>query len=482
MLFNSFHYALFFPLVLVAYFAIPHRARWALLLAASYYFYACWRVEYLGLLLLSTSVDYVGGLRIAAATTPRAKRAWLAASLAANLGLLFTFKYAGFALASVQQAFDAFNVMADVPAFQVLLPVGISFYTFQSLSYTIDVYRGAIAPERHPGRFALYVAFFPQLVAGPIERATHLLPQFLERHAFSYDDVAVGLRLMLWGYWKKLVVADNLAGYVDVVYGDPTQHRGPLLLIASYLFAFQIYCDFSGYSDIAIGSARALGFRLSENFRRPYLAGSVREFWQRWHISLSTWFRDYVYLPLGGNRASRARVGANLLLVFLLSGLWHGASWTFVVWGALHGAYYLVGTFTRPWRDRLGAQLGAERWPRLRAVLRALVTFHLVLLAWVFFRSRSLGDAWHVLGELATGLGSSWRQPVPGGVNELDLAYGLIGLAVLLGVELLQARHPAATWLERRPRLARWLVYQAAIIGILLLGARGEHAFIYFQF
>ncbi|MCB0064655.1 MAG: MBOAT family protein, partial [Caldilineaceae bacterium] len=337
MLFNSLQFIIFFPAVVTIYFLLPHRYRWLLLLAASYYFYAAWQIEYTLLIFISTAVDYAMAHLMAQSEKLWHRRAYLGVSLLVNLGLLFGFKYFNFFNESVRATLNLFNIFYNVPAFQVLLPVGISFYTFQTLSYTIDVYRGKLAPERHFGRFALYVAFFPQLVAGPIERATHLLPQFHQPMTFNQTRIASGLRLLLWGMFKKVVIADRLALYVNQVYDHPGDHGALTLLIASYFFAFQIYCDFSGYSDIAIGAARVMGFDLMENFRQPYMARSIAGFWRRWHISLSTWFRDYLYIPLGGNRVARWRWYSNLFLVFLVSGLWHGAAWHFVIWGALHG-------------------------------------------------------------------------------------------------------------------------------------------------
>ena len=321
MLFNSFEYFLFFPIVAMLYFGVPQRLRWVLLLAASYFFYMCWKPGYLLLIVASTLVDYWAGLGIGRATSVSGKRGYLAVSLTANLGLLFFFKYYNFFSDSLREFSRLWGGTLDIPHSDFLLPVGISFYTFQTLSYTIEVYRGNKEPERHLGIFALYVAFFPQLVAGPIERAQRLLPQFREKHEFVYDRVVSGLKLIAWGLFKKVVIADRLAGVVDVVYGNVDAHSGPAFVVATVAFAFQIFCDFSGYTDIAIGSARVMGFELMTNFRRPYFAASIPDFWRRWHISLSTWFRDYVYVPLGGSRVSRSRWYGNLFIVFLVSGL-----------------------------------------------------------------------------------------------------------------------------------------------------------------
>ena len=481
MLFNSLHFLFFLPVVLALYFATPARWKWALLLGASYYFYAAWRVEYLLLIMASTGVDYVAGIQMGKRATRRERRPWLYLSLLTNLGLLFTFKYLNFFSETFQTAFDGFNVFYGIPTFDVLLPVGISFYTFQTLSYTIEVYRGKQKPERHLGIFALYVSFFPQLVAGPIERSTRLLPQFFRKHGFDLERARSGLRLMLWGFFKKLVVADRLAVYVNQVYADPTAHSSATLLVATYFFAVQIYCDFSGYSDIAIGTARIMGYDLMENFRRPYFSRSIREFWGRWHISLSTWFRDYVYIPLGGNQVSRRRWYANLLVVFVVSGLWHGAAWTFVFWGALHGGYLVLALASTDLRDRLWC--GLEELPAadaLRKGVAVVTTFHLVLFAWVFFRAETLREAVAVIR------GVIWWQPAtealsaPSGLWHFLLS--LVAIAVVVVVDLVQSRWGGEKSLLRMPLPIRWAIYYAALFAILMFGEFGGEDFIYFQF
>ena len=481
MLFNSLEFLLFFPAVVALYFATPRRFRWVLLLAASYYFYASWKAEYLLLIMASTLIDYGSALRIEAARTLRQRKAWLAVSLTANLGLLIAFKYFNFFNESVRAVFDRFDIFYGVPAFDVLLPVGISFYTFQTLSYSIDVYRGVQKAERHLGVFALYVSFFPQLVAGPIERSTRLLPQFFQHHGFSAERISSGLRLALWGFFKKVVIADRLAVYVNEVYGSPDSYGWGTLLIATYFFAFQIYCDFSGYSDIAIGTARVLGYDLMQNFQRPYFSRSIQEFWGRWHISLSTWFRDYLYVPLGGNRVARGRWYLNLFVVFVVSGLWHGAAWTFVVWGALHGAYLVAGLATRSARDRLwtAGAVGSMR-AKVRHLVAVLSTFHLVLLAWVFFRANSISDAWTVLSTIATGARGSGVALQS--LNAYQLTLACASLAFLLAAQGVQSRWDVQQLLIRTPVWLRWSGYYALIFGILMFGRFEEVEFIYFQF
>jgi alginate O-acetyltransferase complex protein AlgI len=391
MLFNSLHFLLFFPIVTLVYFLIPHRYRWALLLVASYYFYMVWRPIYALLIVGSTLVDYIAAIQMSKTDREGIRKLYLFSSLVANLGILFIFKYYGFFIDTLN-AFTANNF--DV--IYLLLPMGISFYTFQTLSYTIDVYRKQREPEYHIGYFALYVTFFPQLVAGPIERSDRLIPQLRKEQAFDYVRTVEGLQRMVWGFFKKVVIADNLAVAVNHVYGNVEEMSGLTLLIATGFFAYQIYCDFSGYSDIAIGSAKILGIDLMENFKRPYFSTSIKEFWSRWHISLSTWFRDYVYIPLGGSKKGSVRTYVNVLIVFLISGLWHGASWMFVIWGAIHGLYQLYEKATYNIRDRLWKIFKLDgTW--IQWTMKWIVTMGVVLISWIFFRAENIDDAMFIL-------------------------------------------------------------------------------------
>jgi alginate O-acetyltransferase complex protein AlgI len=479
-LFNSLQYLVFLPTVVCFYFLIPQRFRWALLLGASYYFYMAWKVEYALLIFTSTVVDYVAALAMGRSAERRVRRRWLGLSLVTNLGLLFTFKYANFASDSLRMAAERVNVFADFPTFDLLLPVGISFYTFQTLSYTIDVYRGHQQPERHFGRFAVFVAFFPQLVAGPIERAGRLLPQFAERHAFDYGQFKGGIKLILFGLFKKLVIADQAALYVDAVHADPAGQPGLSLLVAGYLFAFQLYCDFSGYSDIAVGSARLMGFRLMENFRRPYLAASIQDFWRRWHVSLSTWFRDYVYIPLGGNRGTRGRWATAIAAVFLTSGLWHGANWTFFVWGGLHAVFMLTGATTTALRENLAARL--PRWLRgPRLFFGVLLTFHLWAFSLIFFRSQGVGDAFVYMEGLASRM--AWSEAaLLAGLTWPDLIAITLPIFALLALEVWQGERTWLQFLERRSAPFRVVLYVLLFFSILTLGPMESQEFIYFQF
>jgi len=483
-------------MVVALYFALPHRYRWMLLLGASYYFYMCWRPEYLVLILCSTIIDYWAGLKMGRRGTKDARRPFLVLSLLVNLGLLFTFKYLGFLTDSVEALLGLFGQPTDVPSTALVLPVGISFYTFQTLSYSIDVYRGDKEPESHLGIFALYVSFFPQLVAGPIERSTRLLPQFFQKHEFDYVRIVDGLKLVVWGLFKKVVIADRVGLYVNEVYNNPGTYEGAAVWMATYLFAVQIYCDFSGYSDIAIGAAKVLGFDLMENFRQPYFSKSIREFWRRWHISLSTWFRDYVYISLGGNRVSTAWWYFNLMVVFVVSGLWHGAAWTFVIWGALHGAFLIAGVIAQPMWDRLWNRIGEVyqlrtshyaagfviSWPsitRLREWVAVLVTFHLVCFGWVFFRANSLPDAVTLLQQATTFTGVQITLPTFG---VKPLLISVAAIAILLVVHLIERKEDVRSFLSGRPVWVRWPVYLGTVLMIAWFGVFDAQEFIYFQF
>ncbi len=489
MLFNSLEYLLFFPIVIGLFFSIPHRFRWTLLLGASYYFYMCWKPEYVILIMVSTLIDYYAGIKMGEEVHRRKRKKYLILSLVSNIGLLFSFKYFNFFNESIRTFFDGVNLFYGIPALDVLLPVGISFYTFQTLSYSIDVYRGAREPERHLGVFAVYVSFFPQLVAGPIERSTRLLPQFHKIQTFEYQRMADGIKLMLWGFFKKLVIADRLALYVNEVYNSPGEFSGIPLIMASYFFAIQIYCDFSGYSDIAIGSAKIMGFDLMTNFRRPYFSKSISEFWNRWHISLSSWFRDYLYIPLGGNRVTIRRWQFNLLVVFIVSGLWHGANWTFIVWGGLHGTYILISRLTQKIRARISSQIGLNRVPQIQKLFKIIVTFHLVVFAWIFFRANSISDAFSIIKKIPAINYSSITQDLVSGFHSeyvllgwTDLSVSLIAIAFLVVVELIHRRGNLIQFVSSKPLWLRWTAYYSLIVSIILFGIFRHAEFIYFQF
>lgn len=421
--FNTLEFLLFLPAVLALHWALPHRLRWALLLASSWLFYFWWE-PMAGLLLVAvTAATWLCGLGAARERPPAVRRACLAMALGACLGCLGVFKYAGFFA----------GLIPGGPAWRLLLPVGISFYTFQALSYVLDVYRGRTAPEGHFGYYALFISFFPQLVAGPIERSGRLLPQLRRERTLSREQLSAGGWLLLTGYFKKAAIADGLAPLVDAVYAAPGQAAGPEIIAATALFGLQIYCDFSGYSDIARGSAGLLGVELMENFQAPYAARSIREFWRRWHISLTAWFTDYVYIPLGGSRRGLPRRCFNIMAVFLLSGLWHGADWTFVAWGGIHGIYQVCGV--------LAARRTGGRTPQGRGtgLLRCAATFSLVTFAWLFFRAQSMADAWLLLSRLGTGWGAA-QGPLLSMARQLPFV--LPALACLHFLHRLPSRPP----------------------------------------
>lgn len=433
-----------------------------------------WKPEYVVLILLSTVIDYFSARQMEKCADRSQRRRYLLLSLCSNLGVLFGFKYFNFFNDSIRYILNQINIMYAVPNWNVLLPVGISFYTFQTLSYSIDVYRGKRKAEKHFGIFALYVSFFPQLVAGPIERSEHLLPQFHIPHNFDYERITSGLKLMAWGFFKKLVIADRLAVFVNPVYNNPEQQNSFALIVATYFFAFQILCDFSGYSDIAIGASRVLGFDLMQNFRQPYLSKSVREFWQRWHISLSTWFRDYLYFPLGGNRVTLHRWCINILVVFLVSGLWHGANWTFVVWGGLHGVYLVA--------ERLLSKFIPQKPSVWIQFLKTIFTFHLVLFAWIFFRANSLPDATYIIRHLFSTIDvvAYWSSF---GLNmRVELIISTATILLLLIIQQLQQFVDIGKWVNECNNITRWGLYYLAVMSILILGKFGSDEFIYFQF
>ncbi len=475
MLFNTIAFALFFPAVFVLYWFVCRRnflLQNYLLLAASYFFYACWDWRFLFLLLFSTGLDYFTGAQISRTRKQQHRKYWLAASVIINLGFLGVFKYYNFFAASFVSLLGSAGLHVEVSTLLVILPVGISFYTFHGLSYVFDIYNKKIVPCQTPVNYALFVSFFPLLVAGPIERATHLLPQIERPRQFSYENAVTGMRQILWGLVKKMVIADSCAGYVNQIFNAADSHSGSTLVVGAVLFAFQIYGDFSGYSDIALGTARLLGIELIQNFRYPYFAKNIADFWRRWHISLSTWFRDYLYIPIGGNRNGRLRTTRNILLIFIVSGFWHGASFTFLAWGLLHGIYFIVhGWFKNVPISKKVANIPAI----LIAAAQILFTFSLTTFAWIFFRSADITSA----ARYIKGICSTSLFSVP---SVLPLSvFGAI--AVFVTIEWIGRQHRFA--IEkiglRWPRLVRWSFYYVLIAALLLAAGKGQQ-FIYFQF
>ncbi len=477
MLFNSFAFLIFFPIVTIGYYLLPYKQRWWWLLAASCWFYMAFVPVYILILGFTIAVDYVAGILIDR-SEGRKRKWWLVASIVANVGVLAFFKYFNFLNQSIATVVRGAGLPYDVPDLGILLPIGLSFHTFQSLSYTIEVYRKHQPPERKLGVFALYVMFYPQLVAGPIERPGNLLKQLGMRFDPDYDKIAHGLRQMAWGFFKKLVIADRCAAIVDMVYANPSQHDGWSALVATYLFALQIYCDFSGYTDIAIGAARCMGFELMVNFRTPFMSGSISEFWSRWHISLSSWFRDYLYIPLGGNKVPVPRWYFNLFIVFLISGLWHGANWTYVLWGALHGVYLIAAIVFKPMWTKLFGSVKA-RWYRW---VNVIMTFHLVFVGWVLFRAESIGHVklifskWLGINDAGRSLGHLINEVKPG-VFVITIAMALLFFVIDPWVD---------KWIKREVKLPSKrfdYAFQAAlVVACLLFGFYGKTMFIYFQF
>ncbi len=487
MLFNSAAYAVFFAVVTGLYFSLPHRSRWALLLFASCGFYMWFRPVYILILGFTIVIDYFAGLWIEGSQGLR--RRWaLGLSLAANIGILAVFKYWNFGQANLDAGARLLGWTYTPVLLRMALPIGLSFHTFQAMSYTIEVYRGRQRAERHFGIYSLYVMFFPQLVAGPIERPQNLLGQFRVEHAFDYDRVTSGLRLMAWGLFKKICVADRLSILVNRVYEQPEHFEGPWLAVATGFFAIQIYCDFSGYSDMALGAARILGFRLMRNFDHPYSSRSVGEFWRRWHISLSTWFKDYVYVPLGGSRVGLPRQFVNLMIVFLLSGLWHGANWTYLVWGAIHGTALIGSVATASLRDRIRRAVAPFTGMALIHVWQRLCVIGIVCVGWVFFRATSVHQATVILRGMASGW-SHLRHPASlyqslwdAGYGRIDLMLAIGLIAGVFGMEHFERHRPVNAWICSLPAWNRRLIYYGFVAAIFWLAPGSGDQFIYFQF
>jgi alginate O-acetyltransferase complex protein AlgI len=476
MLFNSFEFLLFFPVVTVLYFLLPHKWRWLHLLLASCAFYMALIPVYIFILLFTIVIDYFAGI-IIDKSEGRKRKIYLIVSILANVGVLAVFKYYNFFIENVNELFGFSGTQDSIPYLNIILPVGLSFHTFQAMSYTIEIYRRNQKAEKHFGIYALYVMFYPQLVAGPIERPQNLLHQFREKHSYEINRVYDGLRLMLWGLFKKVVIADRLSLYVNTVYGDVSAYSGGNLAVATVFFAIQIYCDFSGYSDMAIGSAQVMGFDLMKNFHRPYFAKNIQEFWKRWHISLSTWFRDYVYISMGGNRVSKARIYFNVAIVFLLSGFWHGANWTFIVWGAVHAfliiCYMLYKEYFNS-RNRDGGIIGQA--------VSIIITFALVCVAWIFFRAQSVGEACTIISKIIHTSPADFEIVVKG----KDIMFGVT--SILISVVMIFLLFFNDYYQDTRQRLFNAkpfadIAYNGVILFLIIgFGVFQKTSFIYFQF
>lgn len=479
MLFNSFAFAIFLPVVFILYWIIPNRYRWGVLLLSSYYFYMHWDAKFVFLILIVTTISFFCGLLIDKTEVKSKKRVYLLFSIICSLGVLFIFKYFNFFFESLSQMANYFGIPIHVGTLRLLLPVGISFYTFQTIGYVIDIYRRGGA-EHHFGVYAAFVSFFPQLVAGPIERTQNLLPQIRGKHSFNYDKAANGLILMAWGFFKKLLIADGLAGYVDQVYANVEDYQGLALIIVSIFFSLQIYCDFSGYSDIAIGTAKLFDIDLMVNFESSYFSASVKEFWRRWHISLSSWFRDYVYIPLGGNRKGKIRQSVNLLITFTLSGLWHGANWTYIVWGGIHGiGQVLENLFVKKKKEKI-----YRKW---RWCISVCCVFLFCNVAWVFFRAESIHDAVYILCNSFVGI----AQPVEYlksayqslSFYKWDFIYFILLIGILFIHDFLALNGNVWVKVREKPLVIRWVIYILLVLCIVFFAKKGKAAeFVYFQF
>lgn len=486
MLFNSFSFALFLPIVFLLYWALPHRFRWILLLVSSYYFYMSWNAKYVVLILFTTVISYATALLVEKARTRRLKKLYMLTAVIASLAVLFFFKYFNFFSSSVTEWLQKLSIPVQSVTLKIMLPVGISFYTFQTLSYVIDVYRGTTKAEHHFGIYATFVSFFPQLVAGPIERSENLLPQISSRKKFRYKDASYGIKLMAWGFFKKIVIADGLSIYVNQVYNDLPSYSGFALALTTFFFAFQIYCDFSGYSDIAIGSAKLMGIQLMTNFKSPYFAASIKEFWGRWHISLSTWFRDYVYIPLGGNRVGKLRHAFNLMATFLASGMWHGANWTYIFWGGIHGALQIVESMF-PWNRKTSPFSKNRGLHGAVSIVTIPVTFFCVCLAWVFFRAQTIHEGFYVIQHMFTGISQFGTYIVTGaaqlGVTAQHMIWSCLPLALLLIYDFASLKVDVIAAVSKQRFFIRWPLYVLLLLIILLFSEKGVSTeFIYFQF
>lgn len=481
MLFNSIQFLIFFPLIILLYFIMPSRFKIYLLFIASIYFYMSFIPKYILILFLLIGIDYLAGIFIEKSTGKK-RKIYLIISLLSTCLVLFIFKYFNFVNSNFASLAEVIHWNYSIQRLSLILPIGLSFHTFQSLSYVIEVYKGRYNAEKNIIVYSVYVLFFPQLVAGPIERPYNLIHQFKEEHKFDIYRIVDGLKLMLIGFFKKVAIADRLALVADMIFNHARDYTGIPLIVGVVFFGFQIYCDFSGYTDIARGTARVMGFGLMENFRSPYLARSIRDFWRRWHISLMTWFKDYVYIPLGGNRVKVNRWYLNIFIIFLISGLWHGANWTFLIWGAVHGVYQIFGIITDPYRLKIKQKLKITNFPKINTLMQILITFILVDIAWIFFRANSLSDAIYIL----THLFINWSLSFPvrhinlGGWPGLFLACFLILLIEI--IDYIKEKRGLRDFESKMPKLLKWIVYLSIILYILLFGMFNSAKFIYFQF
>lgn len=487
MLFNSIDFAIFLPIVFLLYWFVTNRnlkLQNVLIIAASYLFYGWWDWRFLSLILFSTIVDYTVGRRLGIEENSKKRKILLWISIVVNLGFLGFFKYYNFFLDNFVTAFSFFGTEIKANSLHIILPVGISFYTFQTLSYTIDTYRRKLEPTKDFIAFSAFVSFFPQLVAGPIERATHLLPQFYKKRTFDYSKAVDGMRQILWGLFKKIVIADNCAEFANQIFNNSADMNGSTLVLGALFFTFQIYCDFSGYSDIAIGTSRLFGFDLMQNFNFPYFSRDIAEFWRRWHISLSTWFRDYVYIPLGGSRGGTWMKIKNTFIIFIVSGFWHGANWTFIVWGALNAIYFLPLLLTNNNRNNIDVVAQGKYLPSIREFSQIVMTFSLTIFAWIFFRAENMTHAFSYIGGIFSSENFFNAIPVTWGGNMVSkFVFSLVSICILMVIEWLgrDQQYGIGFISKIKFRMVRWSIYVLLILYIITF-AGGSQDFIYFQF
>jgi alginate O-acetyltransferase complex protein AlgI len=478
MFFNSINFAIFLPVVLILYWSLTNKnlkLQNILLLLSSYFFYACWDYRFLFLLIFSTLLDYFSGLKMYEAKSLNSRKVWFWLSIGINLGFLCVFKYYNFFVTSFAEGLSVIGLKANLGTLQVILPVGISFYTFHGLSYVIDIYKDRIKPEKNFIDYSVFVSFFPLLVAGPIERATHLLPQIQNERVFNYSKTIDGLRQILWGLFKKVVIADNCAEFANKIFNISSNYSGSTHVVGALLFAFQIYCDFSGYSDIALGTARLFGIELLRNFAFPYFSRDIAEFWRRWHISLSTWFRDYLYIPLGGSKGNRWEKAKNTMIIFLVSGFWHGAKWTFVVWGLLNAIYIIPSVLLNTNRNNLDIVAQGKYLPTIKEFLAMAITFSLTVFAWIFFRAENIRHAIDYIFRIFSFSLFTIPQILPSII--------LLIICLFMIIEWLGREHQyaIASLGLKWPKIIRWGFYYSLLLAIFYFAGSNEE-FIYFQF
>lgn len=491
MLFNSYQFIAFFAIIVLFYYIIPPRFRNIFLLIASYYFYSCYDLSYVLLLLGSTITAYISGILIDRDQQKNAdhSKTILGIQITLNILLLAVFKYLDFIATNLDKVFSVVRIKVSLPHIDILLPIGISFYLFQTMGYVIDVYRKEARAERNFVDFALFVSFFPQLVAGPIERFNNLIPQFKETHRFEFESFKNNILLMLWGFFMKIVIADRIAIYVDAVYGDYYKYNGWYLVLASVLFAFQIYCDFCGYSTIAVGAAGAMGYKLMDNFRSPYCAVDIKDFWSKWHISLTGWFRDYLYIPLGGNRKGKLRKYLNQLFVFLVSGLWHGAMWNYVIWGGLNGLFQIISDITAPVKKKMSHLMGSKADSSANRFVKAVVTFFMVDFTWIFFRASGTREAFLIFKNMfpLNNFNILFDKSIYGVMDEKSFKFMILSVILLIIVDILHNRNiHIREWVSKQSMWFRFVFYIAIIESIIVFGMWGvgydATSFIYFKF